>query len=238
VNSLVKQGLRKWAMESAYSRWFNGRKKNELGDMEAYDALDLKASRLITFEMTEIQSAPELAASVTFYIMHRIRAHAKREASPHLIFIDETKPMLAEPAFAKHIATLLLEHRKLRGSVNLCFQDAGSIVNSGIAPIILEQCPTRFLFPNPAASKKDYAIFELTDSEWDYIKGTSRISRTLKHSVLVKKLHESVILDIDLSPLGPLLQLYRSGAEPVRLVRELQQQWGMSKWVEKYLASF
>ena len=110
-------------------------------------------------------------------------------------------------------------------------------MNSGIAPIILEQCPTRFLFPNPAASKKDYAIFELTDSEWDYIKGTSRISRTLKHSVLVKKLHESVILDIDLSTLGPLLQLYRSGAEPVRLVRELQQQWG-AKWVEKYLAGF
>jgi type IV secretion/conjugal transfer VirB4 family ATPase len=238
VNSLIKQGLRKWAVESAYSRWFNGSTQNAAGKLEAYDALDLQSSRLITFEMTEIQSSPELASAVTFYIMHRIRAHAKSEASPHLIFIDETKPMLAEPAFAKHVATLLLEHRKLRGSVNLCFQDAGSIVNSGIAPIILEQCPTRFLFPNPAASKKDYAIFELTDSEWDYIKGTSRISRTLKHSVLVKKLHESVILDIDLSTLGPLLQLYRSGAEPVRLVRELQQQWGMSKWVEKYLAGF
>jgi len=38
--------------------------------------------------------------------------------------------------------------------------------------------------------------------------------------------------------MGPLLQLYRSGAEPVRLVRELQQQWGMSEWVEKYLAKF
>jgi len=202
VNSLLKKGLQKWAVESAYSRWFNGMKVNAAGIIEAYDALDLAASRLITFEMTEIQSTPELAAAVSFYIMRRIRAHAKIEASPHLIFIDETKPMLAEPGFAKHVATLLLEHRKLRGSVNLCFQDAGSIVNSGIAPIILEQCPTRFLFPNPAASKKDYAIFELTDSEWDYIKGTSRISRALKHSVLVKKLQESVILDIDLSSMG------------------------------------
>lgn len=42
-------------------------------------------------------------------------------------------------------------------------------------------------------------------------------------------------LDVDLSQLGPLLRLYRSGNEPVRLMRELQQQWGMDKWVGYYL---
>ncbi len=54
--------------------------------------------------------------------------------------------------------------------------------------------------------------------------------------MLLKKANESVILNIDLSPLGNLLQLYRSGAEPVKIVKELQQQWGMTEWVDKYLS--
>jgi type IV secretory pathway VirB4 component len=66
VNSLLKQGLRKWAVESAYSRWFNGSRQNALGEIKAYDALDLQASRLITFEMTEIQSSSELGSKRDF----------------------------------------------------------------------------------------------------------------------------------------------------------------------------
>ena len=46
---------------------------------------------------------------------------------------------------------------------------------------------------------------------------------------------ESVILNIDMSPLGKFLQLYRSGSEPVKIVKELQQQWGMQDWVSHYL---
>jgi type IV secretion system protein VirB4 len=148
-----------------------------------------------------------------------------------MIFIDETQPMMEDPVFSKQVGILLKEHRKLRGSVSLCFQDVNA-VNS----VILEQCQTRFLFPNASASKEAYAKFELTDFEWDYIKGFSRISRELKRSVLVKKPGESVILNIDMSPLGNLLQLYRSGSEPVKIVKELQQQWGMKEWVSHYLS--
>lgn len=36
--------------------------------------------------------------------------------------------------------------------------------------------------------------------------------------------------------LGPLLKLYKSGSEPVKLVKELQRKWGVDKWVEEYLA--
>ncbi len=230
AGSAVRTGLAKWVGDKPLARWFNGMQGNN-----AFDALDMESDSLVSFEMTDVLGSPETSAAVTHYIMHRIRSTARQLASPHLIFIDETRPMLSDPVFAKNVETLFFEHRKLRGSINVCFQDAQSIIATGIGSIILQQCPTRFLFQNFAAEKKDYEMFNLTDSEWEYIKGTSRISRTLKRSVLVKKLNESVILDIDLSGLGPLLQLYRSGSEPVRLVRELQQQWGMENWTEKYL---
>jgi len=191
--------------------------------------LDLNKNRLTAFEMTKIQENPQVAAAVTTYIMHKIRSIGT-DACPHLIFIDETQPMMEDQVFAKQVGVLLKEHRKLRGSVNVCFQDVNAI-NS----VILEQCQTRFLFPNASANKEQYAKFELTDFEWDYIKGFTRISKDLKYSVLLKKPNESVILNIDLTPLGNLLQLYRSGAEPVKIVRELQQQWGMTEWIDQYL---
>ncbi len=235
VNSNARVGLQKWTGNNPLSRWFNGVIVEPKGERKAYDALNLDSDRLVSFEMTEVQSTPMVAAAVTHYIMHRIRSAVRATAAPHMVFIDEARPMLTDPVFSQNVAVLFLEHRKLRGSINICFQDPGSIFSSGIGAIILDQCPTRFLFPNPSAEYKDYEVFNLTESEWEYIKGLSRVSRLLKRSVLVKKQNESVILNIDLSSMGPLMQLYRSGSEPLLLVRELQQQWGMNGWVEKYL---
>src|SRR3546814_12408621 len=63
----------------------------------------------------------------------RIRSLVREHASPHFLFIDETAPMLEDPIFCTSVKTLLREHRKLRESVNLCFQDASDIESSGIA---------------------------------------------------------------------------------------------------------
>ena len=229
-DSHFAKGLRKWALDPSLSRWFNGYVLGKENNQIAYDSLDLNASRLTAFEMTKIQERPEVAAAVTTYLMHRIRSLG-REAYPHMIFIDETKPMMEDPIFTKQVGILLKEHRKLRGSVSVCFQEANDV-----SSVILEQCQTRFLFPNPSANKEAYAKFQLSDFEWDYVKGFSRISRELRRSVLVKKSGESVILNVDMSSLGKLLQLYRSGSEPVKIVRELQQQWGVKDWVPKYLS--
>ena len=234
TGSDLKEGLKKWIQPSPLGHWFNGVHPQS---GHAYDALDLTGSRLVSFEMTEVQRSPVCAAAMTTYIMHRIRALVRENASPHMIFIDETAPMLEDPIFRGYVKTLFREHRKLRGSINVCFQNAQAIEQSGLRDVILEQCSTFFLFPNPAAKREDYFMFDLTDAQWSYIKGTSQIGRRLKHSVLVKRQDEAVILDVDLSGLGPMLKLYRSGSRPVKLVRELQQKWGMDKWVEEYLAA-
>ncbi len=252
TGSELKEGLKKWIQPSPLGHWFNGtqlvhpsqlnpsldpKKVGSAQVSEAYDALDLTGSRLVSFEMTEVQRSPVCAAAMTTYIMHRIRALVREQACPHMIFIDETAPMLEDPVFRGYVKTLFREHRKLRGSINVCFQNAQSIEQSGLRDVILEQCSTFFLFPNPSANREDYAMFDLTDAQWSYIKGTSQVGRRLKHSVLVKRQDEAVILDVDLSGLGPLLKIYRSGSKPVRLVRELQQKWGMERWVEEYIAA-
>lgn len=231
--SLIKKRLLPWCNGGALGNWFNGSKEIE-GRVEAYDALDLASHRLVAFEMTDIQANPLISAPITHYIMHRIRRVIREEALPHFVFIDETAPLIQDHVFKPNVQVLFKEHRKLRGSINVCFQNIKDLKESGISSVILDQCPTRFLFPNPSAKREDYADFDLTDSEWAYIKGESKLSRSLKHSVLVKRFNESVILDCDLTSLGPYLKLYRSGSEAVKLVKHLQQQWS-HQWVEQYL---
>ncbi len=233
AQSLLKKRLLPWTEGGALGKWFNGQHLVDHQN-QAYDALDLTSHRFVAFEMTDVQANPQVANTVTQYIIHRIRRVIREEALPHFIFIDETAPLIQDHYFKSSVGVFFKEHRKLRGSINVCFQNIKDLKESGISSVILDQCPTRFLFPNPSAKKEDYADFDLTESEWAYIKGTSKLARSLKHSVLVKRFNESVILDCDLTPLGPHLKLYRSGSEAVKLVKHLQQQWS-HQWVDHYL---
>lgn len=229
--SALQKGMLKW-IEGPLDLWFNGAKNGH-----AYDALDLTANPLTTFEMTEVLADSETAAPITHYLFHRIREIVRNTANPYLLFIDEAAPMLADPYFKGRIAIELKEARKLRGSVHLCFQNVGDLLKSGISSVILEQCPTRFLFPNPSARREDYKIFDLSDQEWAYIKGESKAHKTHNRTVLLKRPQESVILDIDLEPLGNLLKLYKSGSEPLKKAEALQKQYGGDQWIDQYLAS-
>ena len=188
-------------------------------------------------DMTDAFRDPRAAAALVSYVMFRVRSVCARDARPHLVFIDETAPMLEDDIFRKNVEVLFREHRKLRGSINVVFQDVGALLKSGIAETVFNNCPTQFIFQNPNAREEDYAALELTPAQWEYVKGTSRLARNLRRSVLVKRGREAVILDIDMSALGPYLKVYRSGAEPVKLMRELQQKWGADKWLAEYLGS-
>lgn len=224
--SEFSKGLRKWVQDESYKHIFQG----------PADTLNLNSSKLIGFEMTEIQNDPKVAAAVLNYVLFRIRQLCS-EGAPHMIFIDETAPMLRDEQFKHQVAEMLREHRKLRGSITLCFQNPGDIESTGLRETILNQCQTVFLFQNPQAKAADYAMFDLTESQWEFIKGTSSVGRKIKRGVLVKKPTESVIIDVDLSNLGPYLKLYRSGNDAVALVNQLKETYGAELWIQEYLSN-
>lgn len=225
TGSALKAGLARWVGAEGAAGWFNGES----------DSLNLDTARLVTFDMTDAFRDPRAAAALVRYIMFRIRSVCARDARPHLVFIDETAPMLEDEIFRKNVEVLFREHRKLRGSVNIVFQDVGALLRSGIAETVFNNCPTQFIFQNANAREEDYRALELTPAQWDYVKGTSRLARSLRRSVLVKRGREAVILDIDLSPLGPYLKIYRSGIEPVNLMHFLKLKYGAERWLAEYI---
>jgi type IV secretion system protein VirB4 len=223
----IKRHLQKWVDPAHYGPMFNAER----------DTLDIKDNRLITFDMTDIFKDEVLAQATLSYLMHRIQATITELNAPAFIFIDETEPMLRNPMFRTYYLTMLQEYRKRGAAVISAFQRPEAIAQAGMGEAIRGQCQTVFFFPNPQAREDDYADWSLTDTEWAYIKGVLPASRRLRRSVLVKRASgESVVLDTDLSPLGPHLRLFSSGRDSVALATECQRKFG-ADWVGHYVSA-
>ena len=104
------------------------------------------------------------------------------------------------------------------------FQQPNFLEKKGLGDTIRGQCQTVIFFRNPQASAQDYASWNLSPRELNFVLGREFVDR--KYAILVSRpaVNESVILDVDLSGLGPYLKVYSSGAKHVLLAEQLKAQ--------------
>lgn len=221
----MRRELFKWVNPDQYGNIFNA----------DTDSLDLKSKRFMAFDFTHIFEDETLAPAVISYIMHRIQSETGETGVPSLIMIDETAPMLKHPMFRDYFAIGLQEGRKKRQAYLCAFQQPNIIDKLGVGEVIRGQCQTVIFFRNPQAMPEDYTNWNLTNAETDFIFGKSY--RDFPYAILLSRpaTGESVILDVDLSGLGPYLRLYNSGRKNVLLVEELIKEYGEENFVTKYL---
>ena len=221
----MRRELFKWVNPDQYGNIFNA----------DTDSLDLKSKRFMAFDFTHIFEDEALAPAVISYIMHRIQSETGETGVPSLIMIDETAPMLKHPMFRDYFIIGLQEGRKKRQAYLCAFQQPNVIDKLGVGEVIRGQCQTVIFFRNPQAMPEDYVNWNLTRSETDFIFGKSY--RDFPYAILLSRpaTGESVILDVDLSGLGPYLKLYNSGRKNVLLVEELIKEYGEDNFVTKYL---
>lgn len=220
-------------MRQRLTAWTN---PNQYGNIVCAeeDTLDI-SQRVGGFDFTDILTDERLGPAMVSYLMHRILVEAKGD--PRLIFIDETEPLLRNPQFQARYRKLLQEGRKERQVIVSAFQRPNAPDEIGVGDLLRGQCPTVFFFRNPAAKEEDYASWDLSRRELDFVMG--RTYRKNRYAVLVKRYvedAESVILDVDLSPLGKLMNIYHSGRKQVLLFEEMQRLHG-DKALEHYLAA-
>ena len=213
-NSYMRSELQRWVNDDQYGRIFNS----------PTDNLDLSGSRYMAFDFTTIFQDAVLAPAVISYIMHRIHVQASATGKPSLIMIDETAPMLEHPMFKEQFIVGLREGRKKRQAFLCAFQQPRFLDDNGLGDVIRGQCQTVIFFRNPQANPSDYATWNLTPREMNFILGKEFADR--KYAILVSRpaIHESVILDVDLSGLGPYLKVYSSGNKNVLLAEQLAKQ--------------
>ena len=222
----MRRELFRWVDDSQYGLLFNSESDN----------LDL-SNRFTAFDFTYIFEDNTLATAVVSYIMNRIQNITGRTGDPSLIIIDETAPMLQNPEFRNNFVIGLQEGRKKRQAYLAAFQQPNVLDKLGIGEVIRGQCQTQIFFRNTQAMVEDYESWNLTPKEMAFIQG--KIFKDLKYAILFRKpsIDESVILNVDLSGLGPYLQIFNSGRKQVLLVEELRKLHG-DKFVEVYLDSF
>ncbi len=221
----MRRELYRWVNPDQYGNIFNS----------DTDSLDLKSKRFMAFDFTHIFEDETLAPAVISYIMHRIQTEASATGAPTLIMIDETAPMLKHPMFRDYFIIGLQEGRKKRQAYLCAFQQPNIVDKLGVGEVIRGQCKTMIFFRNAQALPEDYANWNLTQSELDFIFG--KTYRDFPYAILLKRpdTDESVVLDVNLGALGPYLKLYNSGNKNVLLVEQLIKEYGEENFVTKYL---
>ncbi|MBO7556301.1 MAG: hypothetical protein J6T72_02760 [Alphaproteobacteria bacterium] len=221
----VRRELYRWVNPDQYGKIFNAQN----------DSLDLHTKRFMAFDFTHIFEDETLAPAVISYIMHRIQSETGETGVPSLIMIDETAPMLKHPMFRDYFIIGLQEGRKKRQAYLCAFQQPNIIDSLGVGEAIRGQCQTVLFFRNPQARAEDYVNWNLNQREMDFIFGKSY--REFPYAILLSRpaTGESVILDVDLSGLGPYLKIYNSSRKNLLLVEDLIKQYGEENFVTKYL---
>ena len=214
-NSNMRRELNRWIDPEQYGRIFNSSEDN----------LDL-SRRYVAFDFTSIfnDSNKSLAPAIISYIMQRIDELATSLAAPSMIMIDETAPMLEHPMFRSTFVKGLQEGRKKRQAYLCAFQQPKLLEEIGMGGVVRGQCQTQIFFKNSGANQSDYDSWGLTPREMNFILGKEWADR--KYAILVKRsqVKESVILDVDLSGLGPYLKVYSSGSKNVLLAEKLTKE--------------
>ncbi len=210
----MRSELFRWINDEQYGRIFNA----------PVDNLDMGINQYMAFDFTNIFADPILAPAVISYIMHRIQTSSTLRATPALIMIDETAPMLEHPMFKESFIVGLREGRKKRQAYLCAFQEPTFLERKGLGDVIRGQCQTQIFFRNSQASSQDYAGWNLSPREMAFV--LDKDFTGSKYAILVKRSasHESVILDVNLGGLGPLLKIYSSGSKDVKLAEELREQ--------------
>ena len=123
------------------------------------------------FEMEELMHEATIVLPVLTYLFHRLEE--RFDGRPTLLILDEAWVFLDNPAFAGRIREWLKTLRKRNVAVVFATQSLSDIVDSSIAPAIIESCPSRIFLPNDRAiepqERKIYEQFGLNGRQVEII---------------------------------------------------------------------
>lgn len=216
----IRSAIQNWMPNGSYGWAFNGRR----------DALDFD-NPTVTFDMTTVLDTPELLGPLTYYIFQRLFMKVRESAGGYLVFVDELAKYLSSEQFRPKVKEMLQEIRKTDGIFIGALQDPGPAIDGELAPVFKNNISTWLLFPNPRAEKDHYMDgLKLNDNEYAWIKEPHD-----GRFIMVKRASgESVILNVDLSPLGKYLNIFDSSKDASNICRTMKGEYG-NEWKKHFL---
>ncbi len=160
------------------------------------------------------------APAVLSYLFHRIGD--RLDGSPTMLIIDEGWLALDDDAFAGQLREWLKTLRKKNASVVFATQSLSDIDNSGIAPAIIESCPTRLLLPNERAIEPQitaiYRRFGLNDRQIEIL-----ARATPKRDYYCQSRRGNRLFELGLSEVGLALAAASSKTDQALIARTVAE---------------
>ncbi|WP_062365088.1 VirB4 family type IV secretion/conjugal transfer ATPase [Variovorax paradoxus] len=203
--------LRRWcASERGDYAWVFDNEHDHVAPLLARHAL-------VGFDVTDFLDNEVVRAPLTLYLFHLVNRMV--DGRPLVCWMDEFAKLLSDPAFTKFAKNGLETWRKKNANIATFTQSTSHVLDSDIARAIVEQTPTKILFPNPEADYDDYTRgFNLTDREFALIKQEIEPG---SRQFLIKQNHVSVVAQLDLHGFDDALHVISGRTGNVRLMREL-----------------
>ncbi|MDY8110933.1 type IV secretion system protein B4 [Fulvimarina sp. 2208YS6-2-32] len=190
----IHERLREWTRDGRYG-WIFGQSFEDTfslgGDTVGFDLTDILDS----------ESEKERMAVLSYLFRRVERVIEDRRRT--IIVIDEAWKALDNGYFAERLSNWLVTARKQNAVVVMMTQYASQLERTRTGKTIVEAVPTQILLPNIRAKADDYAMLGLPEKELDVLLNSGSHSRL----ALVRDDQGSVVVDADLSALGPLLTI-------------------------------
>jgi type IV secretion system protein VirB4 len=183
---------------------------------------ELAHSTLFGADVTEFLDNEITRSPVTLYLFHVVRTLL--DGRRFVCWADEFSRLLADPAFEQFAKDGLKVWRKLNGVLCAATQSPSDALGSPISRTIIEQTPTKILFPNSDANAAEYIDgFGLSEREFKLLKEQLEPGSRM---FLVKQGHYSVVCQLDLKGFDAALAVISGRASSVERLYSIMDQVG------------
>jgi type IV secretion system protein VirB4 len=189
---------------------------------------------VIGFDVTEFLDHPLTRPAITLYLFHVVRQLL--DGRKLVCWMDEFWRLVADPAFAGFAKDGPKTWRKLNGVMCLATQSPSDVLESSISRTLIEQTPTKIIFPNAEANSREYTEgLGLTDREFRLIKDRLEPGSCM---FLVKQAHHSVVCGLDLRGFDAELAVISGRASQLAKMQEVIAAAGAdpANWLPLFMA--
>ncbi len=182
----------------------------------------LSSNALIGCDVTDLLHNATTRAPMIFYLLHIVSQLL--DGRRLVCWMDEFWALLSNPAFERFASDGPRTWRKKNGVMCVATQSPREVIESPISRAIIEQTPTKIIFPNGEASHQDYVKgFGLTEREFRLIKEQLEPGSRM---FLLKQGRHSVVCQLDLKGFDRELAVISGRATTVEIMRTLIQAHG------------
>jgi type IV secretion system protein TrbE len=216
----LRQALKPYTIDGAYGRLFDA-------DAETLAQADVQA-----FELEALMNMPSALAPALHYLFYKLEQ--RFTGRPTLLILDEAWMLLDHSVFATRIRAWLKTLRKKNVAVVFATQSLSDILNSSIAPAVIESCPTRIFLPSSSALephiREIYDRFGLNDRQIEII-----ALAMPKRDYYLSSRAGSRLFDLDLGPVALSLCAAASPARQAQMDHILAEIGDPSEFLPRWL---